>query len=164
MTKRPYTPREFRDLVASFAGSDVGEIPKTRKGLITGLLNKSLGGDINRYLALTYLFTKDPTKKPSFIRSGDLEEWEWYILDMILDPEKDPETGTWLYHLAWETERAYILAASNRMWYRWFRNPPSEDAFKYPVNPQARPNRAPTKKSAEDKKNNPPPMLKVGTI
>ena len=110
--RNPQTVKEhlFRDaLLHSGEG-----LKKGHKGALTGYLNKYMGGDENRRLALSWLFFSDDGKKLKPKSSADLSEAQWYALNRWVNASYDEETGKWEPDPIFTVESALVITHSIR--------------------------------------------------
>lgn len=81
-------------------GGRVAELSRGHRGAITGTLNRALGGDENRRLALSWLFRSFPNPKFS---SANLQKGEWFALDRWI--------GSWHDDSGWNVSQDFYREA-----------------------------------------------------
>lgn len=81
----------------------------SQKGAVTGTLNKYLGGDANRKVVLSWLFSEDGKLK--FISSSkELKDYQWVALyDWCGFYQED---GRWYPQMDFALESCYVLSAA----------------------------------------------------
>jgi hypothetical protein len=87
---------------------DEWELTGGTKGLIVGNLNKTLGGDDNRYITCGWLLRDDNYE----LRSGLIEDHEWFALWQWVGPWKEPESGAWLVRADFPKEAVSAFGAA----------------------------------------------------
>jgi hypothetical protein len=81
---------------------------KYHRGAVIGNLNKYLGGDDNRRLAVSWIFDR-----PGIVSSKSLKEPEIYALHKWIDASKN-DVGDWEVNPNFPTEAARVLTESIR--------------------------------------------------
>lgn len=119
-------PYELRAYLRVFAYTvDIDEIPELTRGdmgVITGMLNKTLGDDFTRKSVLGWLFDyngcgENPTEKLIPKSSHDLTPGQWYALREWVDAYKDDDSKKWCCSDAFKSEVLSIARVAVPLYY-----------------------------------------------
>ena len=76
---------------------DKDPLSKGHKGALIGHLNKAMGGDLRRQLALSFLFSWEEGDSPlEPMSTHNLSEGQWHAIRMWVDAWNEPEKDEWL--------------------------------------------------------------------
>ncbi len=87
---------------------DDWELTRGVKGLVVKGINEVLGTNENRYITCGWLLRDDNYE----LRSGQIEDKEWFALWQWVSPWKEPDSGDWLWRADFKKEAVSVFGAA----------------------------------------------------